>query len=427
MTNLTDASCRVAFAALIHDLGKFAERAKIEISEDIKDRNKHTFCPKNYETQLYTHIHAAYTGIAFDQIEAFLPPVKNVDTFPFQIDQIDDSLETAAAKHHAPCTYLQHVISMADRLSSAFERTKYEEYNQQQEKGDYQTSRLVSLFEKLKGKDLEYTYPLKALSPHAIFPNLKSAPTKEQATLEYRELWNDFVRDIKKIKNRENWDLWLDAFDTLYATYTQNIPSASYRDIPDVSLYDHSKSTAALATALWRYHNETQTETLDNLKKDDKKFLLIQGDVSGIQNFIFDVGKKSRKYAYKMLRGRSFFVSLFSECAALRILKALDLPSTSQIMNAAGKFVIVAPNTSSSRQKVKALSKEFDQWFLSRQYAQISVGIATLEVTSQDFEQKNFGNLQERIYKSLSLAKMQKFNLCSCNGGIIKQFEEHYI
>jgi CRISPR-associated protein Csm1 len=96
-------------------------------------------------------------------------------------------------------------------------------------------------------------------------------------------------------------------------------------------------------------------------------------------------------------------------------------------MNAAGKFVIVAPNTTSSRQKVKALSKEFDQWFLSRQYAQISVGIATLEVTSQDFEQKNFGNLQERIHKSLGLAKMQKFNLCSCNGGIIKQFEEHYI
>ena len=32
-SSLLDATCRVAFAGLIHDLGKFAQRARIDASE----------------------------------------------------------------------------------------------------------------------------------------------------------------------------------------------------------------------------------------------------------------------------------------------------------------------------------------------------------------------------------------------------------
>ena len=36
----------------------------------------------------------------------------------------------------------------------------------------------------------------------------------------------------------------------------------------------------------------------------------------------------------------------------------------SQVVNAAGKFLIVAPNTEDVRAKLKDLRSEFDRWFL---------------------------------------------------------------
>lgn len=59
-------------------------------------------------------------------------------------------------------------------------------------------------------------------------------------------------------------------------TYTHAIPSASAfvlhgktnATIASVSLYDHSKSTAALATALWRYYeakNLSENELLSQI------------------------------------------------------------------------------------------------------------------------------------------------------------------
>lgn len=62
MKDLLYPSCRVAFAALIHDIGKFAERAKIDIPQEKKEANKHVFCPFNAEGRP-THVHAAYTGM----------------------------------------------------------------------------------------------------------------------------------------------------------------------------------------------------------------------------------------------------------------------------------------------------------------------------------------------------------------------------
>lgn len=432
-------SCRVAFAALIHDIGKFAERAKIDISRERKEGDIHTFCPFNNTSGNYTHIHAAYTGSAIDIIEKFLPKIKgDADTFPFQQEDTDDSIIAAAAAHHKPTTYLQKVVQVADCLSSAFERSEYEKYNAKKDREDYQVARLIPLFDELSTeKDkrenlttdaLKYRYPLKPLSPEAIFPELRHDVTKEEAKREYLDLWNDFVENVKKIHDRENWDLYLDHFDTLYSVYTQNIPSATaFGTIADVSLYDHSKSTAALATALWRYHKETDTETKKALDdKESKKFLLIQGDVSGIQGFIFDVGKHTRKNAYKLLRGRSFMISLFSECAALKVLQELGLPSTSQIMNAAGKFIILAPNTPATVEKMETIRKELNEWFLKKYYGEVSLGLATVEASQADFEAKGFAALQKKIFQSLGKAKLQKFDLCTANAGVMKIFADKY-
>jgi CRISPR-associated protein Csm1 len=445
-------SCRVALAAFIHDIGKFAERAKINVDNEILENNKQLYCKKqsigkSEKDFYYSHIHAAYTAIAVDLLEQKLPELIGDDIAPFadwSSKKVDDSLINAASKHHNPKTFLQWVIATADRVASGFEREEFEQYNQAEEKTetgkDHYTARQLTLFEQIslnrnrdKGKksSYEYRYPLQSLSPKAIFP-IKAEGyehnNKEQAQSEYKTLWDKFINCLGNSKNgipyshRENLSLWLDHFNSLYCVTTGAIPSATaFGAVPDVSLYDHSICTAAFAVSLWRYHSErgdnpeSTAKAMQNRSKDwdIKKFLLIQGDFFGIQEFIFAQGGETQKKAAKLLRGRSFYVSLLTECAALKILDELGLPSTSQIINIAGKFLIVAPNTDETIKKLKEIQKEFDNWFLKRTWGQSGVGIIWQSASCNDFLESRFTDLQDKLFKQLDIVKYQRFSLCS--------------
>lgn len=452
-----DASCRVALVALLHDLGKFAERADIPVSKDQLDAHKTMYCPWNLigagQKGYHSHVHAAYTALAFDAIEKYAPNLIEGDVYPFvsredlqgqNNSKSTDSIINVAALHHRPETLLQWLIATADRVASGFERQSFERYNSAKEENtetdtgrNHYQARMLSLFEEANvlserqprsRAELQYRYPLKPFSAENIFPKKRQEcepDNNDKAKAQYGQLWQEFLRGLEKIpaSHKKSWPLWLDHFDTAWMTFTQSIPSATaFGTRPDVSLYDHSKTTAALAVALWRWHVEVDrmaARDLELLKTrkdwDEQKFLLIQGDFFGIQEFIFSDGSQTRKNAVRLLRGRSFQVSLFTELAALRILEELELPSTSQITNAAGKFLIVAPNTSTVREKLKALSSEFDQWFLDHSFGLAGVGIAARPASCNDFletqPENRFSHLMQKLFEDLEHAKLRRFNL----------------
>lgn len=442
---MKNATAKVAFAAYLHDLGKFAERARLSVSDDQLQTHIQLYCPIKFHDNKpvgHTHKHAAYTALAWDLLEKHVPDLVHGDMFPFasrnQGENKTDSLLNASAMHHRPETFLQWVIATADRVASGFEREQFERYNQASDetpqeatgKNHYQT-RLLTLFEQigkdkaLSRQDLSWCYPLKALSPDSIFPAKRSAiePSENQtAQKQYADLWQDFQTALAAIpaSHRQNWNLWLDHFDTLWQSYTQAIPSATaFGAKPEVSLYDHSKTTAALAAALWRWHHthhQTDEQAALRLKNrddwDEQKILLIQGDFFGIQNFIFASGSQTNKRAAKLLRGRSFQVSLFAELAALKILEACDLPPTSQVLNAAGKFMIVAPNTPDIHQALQQVRQEINDWFLQHTFGQVGLGLASQAASCNDFVYKTrFAELIKQSFAVLEHAKLQRFNL----------------
>lgn len=464
-SDLLNSSTRVALAAFLHDLGKFAERAGIAEAEQkdadgnsLKELNKQQYCP-NFKGR-YSHVHAAYTAIAMDVIEKHLPDIKKSDCAPFaswstgNMTESNDSLINAAARHHKPETFLQWVIATADRLSSGFERSQFDEYNQAEEGNQsrsYKTARMEVLLEKIALPDANgnkaskpalHRYALKPLSPEGLIPiEAKNAEpsTDAEGTAEYKALWDGFLsalqrhtgEDVIPQSHKQNLPLWLDHFDSLWLTFTHAIPSATaskvgnkFIAIPaDVSLYDHAKSTAALATALWRWHDYSENTGADAARAmregsdyNQQKFLLIQGDMFGIQDFIFQQGGSTTKYATKLLRGRSFYVSLMAECAALRVLQVLDLPPTSQITNAAGKFLIVAPNTPAAIKALEDLREEFNQWSLNKTQGRSGLGLAWTAACSNDFitnktGEASFSSLLNRLFNELEQQKYQRLEL----------------
>lgn len=444
----------VALAAYLHDLGKFAERAGAFDGDPRLDAHLTLYCPFHDEGRWFSHRHAAHTALAFDLIEKHLPDLLRGDMTPFagraiaerqSANEATDSLINASAAHHKPETFLQWVIATADRVASGFEREDFERYNQAKDedgKGlDHYTSRQLTLFEQIDFSEparriakgtLQQRYPLAALSPRAIFPVSAAECEKRDrgaAKLEYKALWDEFVRRLEDVprSHRTNLPLWLDHFDSLWLTYTQAIPSATaFGTKPEVSLYDHSRTTAALAAALWRWHEaqkqaDSAAATVLTERKDFAvpKLLLVQGDFFGIQDFIFATGGDTRKHAAKLLRGRSFQVSLFTELAALKVMDRLGLPPTSQVINAAGKFLIVAPNTPEVCDALLALQTEFDEWFLTHTFGQACIGLAWEEASCNDFlrgtateAQTPFKRLMTRLHQSLGRAKYQRLGLC---------------
>lgn len=264
-------------------------------------------------------------------------------------------------------------------------------------------SQLTSLFENINLTSDKYTnkkqyfYPIQPLTAESIFPTKEKTSDIEK---QKKVLLQDFVQSLAKIpsSHKENLALWLDHFDTALQCFFSSLPSVYTAEI---SQYDQLKTTVAIATAL----------VLADEQNKAKPFLLIQGDFFGIQDFIFSGGRETNKRAAKILRGRSFQVSLFTELAALKVLEACELPSTSQLMNAAGKFLIVAPNTEKIRQAIYRVQNELNQWFVDNTYGLVGLGLAVKEAAVSDFFGQTFKKLRDSLFKELEKIKLQRLDL----------------
>ncbi|NVM21957.1 MAG: type III-A CRISPR-associated protein Cas10/Csm1 [Desulfobacterales bacterium] len=417
---------KVAIAGFMHDIGKFAEDA-LYVSEKFLNDNADLYQP-HYQGR-YTHKHAVYTAAFIDHIEKLLPKAFNRTGWG-----LEDTFINLAAGHHKPETSMQWIIAMADRISSGWDRDSFDKkYNHAVAWQDYRKTRLLPILECLMReveRDLEtsdnysYCYPLKEISPENIFPRLKDdiCPKDNQtATGEYEKLFKEFIYALEHLLHKEdNLELWFDHFDNLMMIFTSSIPGArAGHIIPDVSLYDHSKITAALAVAIYLYHQQKDSMNVGAIKDyDAKKFLLVSGDFYGIQNFIFSDSGEAGKGRAKILRGRSFAVSLFSELAADMLCREIGISSTSILLNAAGKFTIIAPNTKAAKDAVVDVESNVNDWLMKISYGENAIGMTSLEASPEDLVSGKFIELWNKLNEKMEKKKFQKINLDKVGGTI---------
>lgn len=424
---MDDTTLKIAIAGFIHDIGKFADKDVFNISDQFLIDNADLYQPHYNEN--YTHRHAVYTAAFIDHIERLLPRKFNQANWG-----LEDSFINLAAGHHKPETQMQWIIAMADRISSGWDREEFDkEYNCAVAWQNYKQTRLLPIFERLMREEetksetsdrYSYCYPLKEISPMNLFPDTKNQvhPKDNQTAIEeYKNLFNEFVYALERlIHKEENLELWFEHFDSLMMVFTSAIPAARAGNvIPDVSLYDHSKITAALAVAIYLYQQHTDSMTIDAIKDyDSKKFLLISGDFYGIQNFIFSDSGEAGKNRAKILRGRSFAVSLFSELAADMLCRKIGIPSSSLLLNAAGKFTIIAPNTEAAKKAVVDVKSRVNNWLTKISYGENTIGMTFVEASPQDFVKGRFIDLWDRLNKEMEKKKFQKINLDRFGGTV---------
>lgn len=420
---------KIVLSALLHDIGKVYQRTGQQLPEEYIRGNRDIYQPsKNWH---YTHKHVLYTAKFIEDFKDYIPSLF------LQEEKAEYSLINLSAKHHKPETPWEWIIHQADRLSSGFERRNLDE-EIKFEKGETSANiPLLSIFEDLslndtwkkdKLENYRFAYKLDVLSPEKVFPVER---TNGLATQEkYYEIWLSFIESFKEISTlKERPDIWLEALNTLMLKYFIFIPSATVgsgttysfvKILSDISLYDHSYFTASLASTLYLYHKNTDSLTEQSIKKlNESKFLFIEGNFYGIQKFIFASGGETRKWAAKILRGRSFMVSMYSELVADYIMRQLGLPFVNLLYSTAGKFLIIAPNLSKVKEKLRDIENEINNWLYQYYYGETSIGLTYTEAKPEDFlNEDRYSQLLKRLGKKSEEKKYQKFDLFQFGGAI---------
>ncbi|MCP4691137.1 MAG: type III-A CRISPR-associated protein Cas10/Csm1, partial [Desulfobacterales bacterium] len=269
-----------------------------------------------------------------------------------------------------------------------------------------------------------YCYLPKPISPGNIFPVRKDEVPAESFNddpVGYGALFREFLNKVGELDHEGvSMEMWFDHFESLMMLYTSTIPALGTGDgIPDATLYDHCKATSAMAAALHLYHTHTGTLDPKSIKEfGENKFLVVSGSFQGIQNFIFGGGGESQKYRSKLLRGRSFAVTLLSELAADMLCREIGLPGASVIIDAAGKFAILAPNTDHARRRVEMVEEIINDWLVKASHGEIVVGLSLQVAAPRDFVSGAFSDLWERISHAMEEKKYSSIDLGHYGGAV---------
>lgn len=372
----------IALGGLLHDIGKFMQRADLSLSQQSKEMERF-LCPQ-YRGH-YSHQHVLWTNEFF---ERFFPPSY------LSTEELGE-VSNLAAYHHRPETELQRLIQRADVLSAGYDRTPDAERSPRKERL-YALLEEISLEERadlVEGQLGRYRFGLSPLmlERDIIFPRSRE---EGDLTADYKRLWEAFAAELPHLPTADFSSLYNSLY-FLLEKYTWCIPSAVWGSRPDISLFDHSRVTAALATALYETGGA-------------ERLLLIEGDISGIQNFIYRLASPSeaQKGMAKRLRGRSFYLDLLTRSLSVHLRAALDLLLVNELWVGGGRFLLLAPDTSRVQKGLKEAQEGLDEWFYHRYHGDLYLALAVEVVEGEEL--KDFAGVLRRLQARGARAKGRK-------------------
>lgn len=380
---------RMAVACLLHDIGKLYERSQSQ--DRLKwGENKAQGSGLNYRHCWFTDEffeEFGKRGIALDVYEGG-----------------DDSIRMLAKFHHAPRETAMHLALRKADVTDAAQRQETEEREGSDE--NIHTVVLRSVFDAISldagkgstGKVCSYEIkPLGQWFGEESVPRAGGQPVEH--TEAYKLLLESFYQGLLFIdRYRDNGILYVNLLDSL-AERCMGLVSDSARkgERHDISLYDHSRMTAALALAL----------AADGLI-EEKPLLLTGVDMNGIQKFIYRITEgQGVGHTAKRLRSRSYLVSSLTEGFAQLLLRSLGLPRLSLLYCGGGGFLLLCGHSAENIKKIEQARVEYEEWLFKEFEGDLSLNCVTLAATREEFS-ADYAGLTAEIGQRLVRNKWKK-------------------
>lgn len=424
---------KIYLAALLHDIGKFYQRASKPFSEEqsgLSEMSKRIagyICPLNennnfgYQHTIWTHEFLQEKDSVFKKVPELAGNVYNTDN--------EDSIFQMACFHHKPGTELQALISLADWWSAGIDRRTNRLEEEYGEKNGinwgmqrYKKIPLYSVFNKIHQGNYQFAFGLNKLSidEKGFYPCDIKKLEDGNTTDKYKMLWDEFVGEFEQLPT-DSFEGFTESLLFLLKKYTWCIPSNT-TDMANVSLFDHLKTTAAFADCLYVYWKEHHDEFVYDkirltVKEGVKPVILLGGDLSGIQKFIYNIA--SRKAAVS-LKGRSFYLQLLIDSIIQRIISHPDIKASLShvVYSSGGKFYMVLPNTTKVLAAIQSIKTDLEKSLWEEHHGQLVVNIDyvsfayNLKGKGLDFENREnqpIGELWRTLAEKLTCQKNLKF------------------
>ena len=268
--------------------------------------------------------------------------------------------------------------------------------------------RLRSIFSSVDGLQDENKKPIKA--PVSKYIPLKKLEMREDTIFaipktdsdspesDYNILWKGFckeMRHLKQVHEKPPTDnrLYLNHLLKLLQRYFWCVPASYYGLEADVSFYDHNRMVAAVATCLLKQQTENDTVAL-----------LVGGDISGVQNFIYTITSQG---ATSGLRGRSMYLQLLTEVVARYLLNQLNVPLSNLIYAGGGHFYLLAPPDKIPI--LKEAQKYISRILLHHHQGDLYLALAWECLKKDDFAGDVLNDSWGMLQKKLQQAKQHQF------------------
>ncbi|HIQ49770.1 MAG TPA: type III-A CRISPR-associated protein Cas10/Csm1 [Nanoarchaeota archaeon] len=392
---ITEKEKIIITAALLHDLGKFFQRAD-------KARKRHESYAEEIVALLPNSLYSNEEKKAIQTIIEYHHFERDKLTLP---KELENEIK---------------IVCIADRLS-AHEREEKED--EEEIAKNVAKEMLINYFSE-EHKFLAY--------PIIVIPKLKdntffysNINTWKLHEIEAQNLYLDRIKnDLKeKIKNlkQNSWKDFIDSLLYILQVYLQFVPSDAYKSKPSISLFDHLKTTALIAHSL--------------ISSENEKLAIVVCEISGIQKFITQKHKKlkiedERGYA-KLIRGRSFFINLLLDAIWRRIKHEFKLYEFN-LIRAVGSLVVILPYNKNIENSIEKIENEINcfLWEKFGDAPKVTFGISTIDIKELENKKGFFAKIKnafqhankrkyyfpkemvERISKNISKITISEKDIC---------------
>lgn len=306
-----------------------------------------------------------------------------------------------------------YIVYEADNIAAAVDRRDIDEGDDSSTQRFDKGLPLQSIFRVFGGRTSTQPlqYYLRGIDASGPFNYPENDESIRASSDKYKELYDVLKQNFQK---QPIDTMTVNELLRIYEDTVSYMPaSTATNQANDISLYMHSKITAAVAHCMVHYFEE---QGIDDYKtycyqksqefRNMSSFKLISGDISGIQNFIYTIPSKG---ALKSLRGRSFYLEILMEQIVDELLEALQLTRANLIYNGGGHFYILAPNTTKTSTAIETMEKSINEWFLTVFGTKLYLALGSATATADELIQSQ-RTLFRKVSQSIGEAKSKRYS-----------------
>ena len=245
-------------------------------------------------------------------------------------------------------------------------------------------------------------------------PNYAKKATEPSDQSDYDRIVETLEKEFERLDFSQSQ---IDALLNLLESTLSYVPvSTRTKELSDISLATYSRLTAGFALAIEEYLADKKCRDYEKVLGQDleafyseKAFLLASFDLSGIQDFIYNIATVG---AAKQLKARSLYLDFMGEHIVDSLLEKLELTRANLLYVGGGHAYFILPNTEKTIEILASFEAEFNQFLVQHFHTGLYVAFGWSPFSANDMTTtlENYRKVYQTTSRMISQKKISRYD-----------------